>query len=156
MIRGCPTLRRLEKMSHLYKCLVTVFPLLNSISNAASNFVDDLGVSSTIRRIPLGNWILFLWDMFLFILTMLVVFKVLPATSTMGAYFQFAFKSFAFLAGIIIILQIVRMIYLLSCRSRRNGEITAGEFLWYELTEGFLHLIPLTVLWMYLPEAGVG
>jgi len=144
-------------------CFVTVFPLLNTISSFMSTLVEDFGIGPGLRRIPIASSVLFIWDVCLFSLAIFASTGSLPAGSTTGAYFQLALQSFACFIGVLLILNVIRVVIRLFYQVDR---MQPGRFLCFplspngrqwlligELLVGILQIIPLFLLWNYLPEA---
>ena len=149
-----------ETLVILVNCFVTVFPFLNNLYEGVSMLTETYGIISTIRRIPISFWTIFVWDLCLLVVAVLALIDALPSTPTNGAYFLLFFKSLEVMIGSIFSMYTASIVFKIALRYRTNIErkkkpnsFTEGEFLWFEFFTGVLHVVPLIFFWYYLEDA---
>ena len=153
-----------ETLVIVVNCFVTVFPLLNMMSNFVTSLIQDAGIASTVRRIPIRSWVLLVWDASLLALAVIASAGLMPVSTTMGAYFQLAFQSFACFIGFLLCLNVIYVVFRILHRFYKTKAWTGGgkntphksDLFWWELVEGVLHILPLVIFWYFLGEAQEG
>ena len=133
-------------------CFVTLYPLFMSVAKPVMKEASKRGLSLFIRRIPVGSWILLLWDLSLLCLSLLASSNLYSTSITIRAYIDLAYKSSACFVGGILGIYICWVILSLYMQGRMKDP-SAGQFLRWNLCEGIFNSVTLVIFWIFLEKA---
>ena len=135
-------------------CFVTLYPLFMSVAKPVMKEASKRGLSLFIRRIPVGSWILLLWDLSLLCLSLLASSNLYSTSITIRAYIDLAYKSSAcFVGGILGIYICWVILSLFRYMQGRKKDPSAGQFLSWNLCEGIFNSVTLVIFWIFLEKA---